>query len=95
MSRIVELRDTKPLRVLRSELKDEVIEICRCGLSANWPWCDSSHKATRGENPETLYRYVRSVPEGQLLRIELPQMPPEQRPSQAKSPPDAGPGNMI
>jgi CDGSH-type Zn-finger protein len=31
--------------------------LCKCGLSKNQPYCDSSHKLTRGEEPGKLYWY--------------------------------------
>ena len=30
---------------------------CKCGLSKNQPYCDSSHKMTKDEEPGKLYRY--------------------------------------
>ena len=30
---------------------------CKCGLSKNQPYCDSSHKLTKGEEPGKLYWY--------------------------------------
>ena len=30
---------------------------CRCGLSKNQPYCDGSHKLTRGEDGGKLYWY--------------------------------------
>ena len=33
------------------------IWICGCGLSNNKPYCDSSHKKVRDEDPNALYMY--------------------------------------
>lgn len=33
------------------------IAICQCGLSANKPFCDGSHRATEGEEEGLVYRY--------------------------------------
>jgi CDGSH-type Zn-finger protein len=30
---------------------------CRCGLSKNQPYCDGSHKLTKGEGSDKLYWY--------------------------------------
>jgi len=87
MSRIIELTDQKPLILHKREIPGESVRICRCGLSANWPYCDDSHEATHGEAKGKLYRYVREVPEGQLVRMELTSIDPQERPSRASSPP--------
>ena len=31
--------------------------LCKCGLSKNQPYCDSSHKLTKEEDPGKLYWY--------------------------------------
>ena len=33
------------------------VAICMCGLSADYPFCDGSHAATREEDPDTRYKY--------------------------------------
>ena len=33
------------------------VSLCKCGLSKNQPYCDESHKLTRGEEPGKLYWY--------------------------------------
>lgn len=33
------------------------VAVCQCGLSAEYPFCDGSHRGTAGETPGVLYRY--------------------------------------
>ena len=79
MSRIVELNDTEPLLIDPSDLEGPVW-ICRCGLAADWPYCDGSHSATRREKPGRLYAYHRREPGGRLRASEVTGPLPEANP---------------
>jgi CDGSH-type Zn-finger protein len=48
-----------PKRIDESDIHDEKgdIAICMCGLSAEYPFCDGSHTATRDEADDVLYKY--------------------------------------
>lgn len=72
MTRIVQLEDHKPLLVKKAEMTEDVW-ICRCGLSADWPYCDGTHKKTFGEQPGKLYKYRREAPGGEPIREEIPE----------------------
>lgn len=60
MSRLVELDDTGPRILEESDLDSEKgdIAVCQCGLSAEFPFCDGSHRATRDEADGVLYQYL-------------------------------------
>lgn len=80
MSRIVEMKDTGPLVLKKDEMEDDVVAVCRCGLSADWPYCDGSHANTRdedggdGEGGGGLVAYRRK--DGELVRIEVEDLEP-------------------
>ncbi|MFW5977953.1 MAG: CDGSH iron-sulfur domain-containing protein [Halohasta sp.] len=60
MSRLVELDGTEPRILEESDLDPEKgdIAVCQCGLSAKFPFCDGSHRATRDEADDVCYRYL-------------------------------------
>lgn len=72
MPRIVELKDQSPLLIRPEDTVNGIVAVCRCGLSANWPLCNGSHKATAGEDPGCLYHYDQQLPQGVPKRHEVP-----------------------
>lgn len=58
MAREVRHDATDPAILDADDLGDDgKLYICRCGLSDDQPLCDGSHRRTRDEAPDTVYRY--------------------------------------
>lgn len=71
MPRIVEIKDQSPLLIKPEDTVNGIVAVCRCGLSANWPFCNGTHKATAGEDPDKLYHYDQELPQGTPRRHEV------------------------
>lgn len=69
MSRLVELKDQSPLVIQKDEMDDDVVAVCRCGLSSDWPYCDGTHAKTQSEDDDEIYAYRR--PDGQIEGEEV------------------------
>jgi len=59
MAREVTHESTGPLRIDEAEIDERggSVLLCRCGLSAAYPFCDGAHEVTRDEAEGRLYRY--------------------------------------
>jgi len=54
MPRLVKRTQMEPTRFM---IDGQEKWLCKCGLSKNQPYCDSSHKITKDEQPGKLYWY--------------------------------------
>src|SRR3954464_5727541 len=54
MARIVRRTPQEPTKYV---IDGKEVWLCKCGLSKNQPYCDGSHKITKGEEGGKLYWY--------------------------------------
>ncbi len=58
MAREVRHEAIEPAILDADDLGDDgKLYVCRCGLSDDGPLCDGSHRQTRDEDPDAVYRY--------------------------------------
>ena len=59
MARVIVHAETGPRKLDAADVDPAKgdVAIRQCGLSGAYPFCDGSHRATRDEDPDTLYRY--------------------------------------
>ncbi|MDG5819508.1 CDGSH iron-sulfur domain-containing protein [Natronococcus sp. A-GB7] len=59
MTRLVELEANGPRKLDPSDIDDEKgdVAVCQCGLSAEFPFCDGSHRQTADEEEGATYVY--------------------------------------
>ncbi|MEF8774423.1 MAG: CDGSH iron-sulfur domain-containing protein [Halobacteriales archaeon] len=71
MTRLVEHDATGPRKLTPEDVDPEKgdVAVCRCGLSAEYPFCDGTHRRTRDEAEET-YVYVETDDGLERRRVE-------------------------
>lgn len=59
MARLVRHEATGPRKLDEDDINPEKgdIAVCQCGLSDEYPFCDGSHRVTRTEMDDKLYKY--------------------------------------
>lgn len=65
------MRDHAPLVLKKDEMESDTVAICRCGLSADWPMCNGTHKMTRDEEPNVVYQYSRTEKDEKPTQTEF------------------------
>ena len=73
MAREVTHESTGPLRIDGAEIDERggSVLLCRCGLSAEYPFCDGAHEATRDEAARTLSRYDGDTERREVVEVAV------------------------
>lgn len=79
MPRLVIHDDTGPVKLSPADVDPEKdnIAVCQCGLSAEFPFCDGTHRQTRDESEQVLYRYDPDEPSERYVVTEISTEPPD------------------
>ena len=72
MARLIRHDATGPRKLDADDIDPEKgnIAVCECGLSAAYPFCDGSHRATDDESAGTVYRYEKDDDENPRHVVE-------------------------
>ena len=78
MAREVRHEATEPAAFDADDLGDDgKLFVCRCGLSERGALCDGSHRRTRDEDDDELYRYDPDGTSDERRRVEAVQLADE------------------
>lgn len=72
MAREVTHEATGPLFLDENDVDPEKgdVAVCLCGLSADYPFCDGSHRTTEDEEPDLVYKYEGDDTDGPRRVVE-------------------------